>query len=80
VKETPVLTPAFGETKPPNEQIWSQTGHGGAALREDVQKGFRWDIGVVDEEGRRDVSELADQHPFPSRWMLPLLCPYSTFI
>ena len=79
VKETPVLTLGFGE-KTSNEQIWSPTGHGGAARREDVQKGFRWDIRVVDGEGRRDVSKLADQDPFPSQSMLPLLFPCSWHI
>lgn len=79
-KETPVLTPGLGEKKPPNEQIWSQTGHGGAALREDARKGFRWDIRVEDGEGREDVSELADRHPFPSQLMFPLLFPYSWHI
>lgn len=71
VKDNPRPDPGLWGKKPPNEQIWSQTGHGGAALREDARAGFGWGITVVGGEGR------GDQHPFPSQSWLPLLTPCS---
>lgn len=70
VKEPPQPDPRSWEGGgTPNEQIWSQTGYGGAALREDVPKGFRWDMQVVDGEGAGRPTPLPQpvdaSPPFP---------------